>query len=852
MADSKQNRCPRCGAPKTTEATGSLTQWIAVCRCDMKPLAPVEQAETMHFCGTCGKRINPGRAGSLTQWILRGDICNCQNPVPTVFGQGRIGSAAAQSGYGNSSAGVSINNQSRAFGTAQAIDFVEEPELEVSPETFPRDRYKALELLGEGGSGRVYRCFDRLLENQVAIKLLLSLSSEQVISFQKEARAGSVLQHEGLVSVRDFGVTASGAPYMVMDFVPGVSLDRYIEHEGALTEDEAIEVFSKVADALAYAHQKNIFHRDMKTSNIIVSVGQNNETVANVIDFGVSSFSQEKTMMSGNTLTGTPAYMPPDQASGLQFDARSEVYALGCVIFEALTGEVPFSGDTALATIGMHANKPAPRLSDAVVGKEFSEKMERVIARCLEKNPADRFHSMQALREALLRVRDEALTQSEDSSISLFSMPEQAGQFESSKASGDRKFIAICLSVVAIVVGSVLGFNSLVNAIASKSPDAEMKIKSSMDDFDATEFTASVKKHIDDKVINDTERVQWKSTGVVKVRDGIDQDLEELATQKTQPLTVMNIVGGKFSDNALRGLSRVPLTVLFVTDVDFSTIGQLKLDHLKVANFTTCKFPEDNPFGLLNESPLRALYIHDSRITNKAFESLKRHKEMTYLALHGCEGFTDGWQNGLTLTNVTWLAKHFSEYPESGFNHLISLPKLKELVLSSDCMSSVQFDRISKLKLNSLLLVGEKLIADENLEKLKKLPVRDFNLGFKFSCVGLKSFRMLSGRKWKQLGFYETKLSDADLERLAVLNCDEFIFDEPSLTYAGIKNLMKKRPLKMLFLGKLCTNFSRDQMFEVQRLQPDCVIRYANEHGDLVELQKKGQVLQPLPEATTN
>jgi hypothetical protein len=113
----------------------------------------------------------------------------------------------------------------------------------------------------------------------------------------------------------------------------------------------------------------------------------------------------------------------------------------------------------------------------------------------------------------------------------------------------------------------------------------------------------------------------------------------------------------------------------------------------------------------------------------------------------------------------------------------------------------------------------------------------------------MKSFRALSGRKWKQLGFYETNLRDADLERLAILDSDEFIFDEPSITFAGISKLMKRHPLKLLSLGKLCTNFSRDQMFEVQKLQPKCVVRYANEHGDLVELRNKGQTMQPLPES---
>lgn len=843
MADSKQNRCPRCGAPKTTEATGSLTQWIAVCRCDMKALAPTEHAETMHFCATCGKRINPGRAGSLTQWILRGDICGCQNPAPTVFGQGRLGAPGVMGRSVDSQEGASDDAGMAVVGGLEL-----EPELEVSPESFPRERYKALELIGEGGSGRVYRCLDRLLENQVAIKLLLSLNRDQVISFQKEAKAGSVLQHEGLVSVRDFGVTASGAPFMVMDFVPGISLDRYIEEEGPLTEIEAVDVFSKVADALSYAHQKNIFHRDMKTSNIIVSLGKDNEAVANVIDFGISSFSQEQTMFSGNTLTGTPAYMPPDQASGLPFDARSEVYALGCVIFEALTGQVPFSGDTALATIGMHANKPAPRLVDMAEHIQFSEKFENIVARCLAKNPDNRFQSMQALREALLREPDELSVSEAGAASSLFTLPERAEHFAGGSGA-DKKVLIIAFGVITVLVLFVVGLCGLVNVIASRSPENEMKIKSAMDDTDMTEFTAAVRKHIDDSVINDTERVQWKGPGVVKIREGVDQDINYLLTQKEQPLSVINMVGGNFSDESLKGISRLPLAVWFVTDVDLSNVGEMTMSKLKYANFTACKFPQNNPFKMLGSSPLKSLVISNSVIDNGAFQTLKHLKQLTHLSLHGCAGVTDGWQNGINLVNVSWLAKNLSTYPEEGLRHLMGLPHLTGLSLSSDCLTDEQFDQLSKLKLDSLLLVGGKRVSDENLEKLSHSPDPDFKLAFKFDCIDMKSFRALSGRKWKQLGFYETNLRDADLERLAILDSDEFIFDEPSITFAGISKLMKRHPLKLLSLGKLCTNFSRDQMFEVQKLQPNCVVRYANEHGDLVELRNKGQTMQPLPES---
>jgi serine/threonine protein kinase len=724
---------------------------------------------------------------------------------------------------------------------ARQLDLPEEAELEVDAEQFPRERYKALELLGSGGSGLVYRCLDRLLNNQVAIKLLLSLTAEQIISFQNEAKAGSTLQHPGLVSVRDFGVTAGGAPYMVMDFVPGISLDRYIEEEGALTEAEVVQVFSQVAQALSYAHQKGIFHRDMKTSNIIVSLNNGNEPQAHVIDFGVAIYSQEKTMVSGNVLVGTPAYMSPDQAAGRPFDARSEVYSLGCVMFEALTGSVPFSGDTALATINMHASTPAPRLADfAPEGKEFSERFEELIARSLEKNPLNRFQSMDKLREAL-----EGAEQTPAQQV-LFSLPEEASDFDPGAKKSDRALILVCITVFALVVSGCFAFNTLVNLIASKS-EPTGRIHSDWDTPELSKFNDNIRNTMDDQLINGTQHVHWKSTYLVKVRNGNDADLKDLVgITAAKALTSISIEGGKYSPIVMKELSKLNIQNLFLTEVDLSEVDKLVLKKLTTINLSGCRIPDFNPFSRFVDCPIKAIFLFDNKLDNKAFESLKSYKKLTYLGVHGCKGMTDGWQFAPTLTSAAWVNPDFKTYPDEGFMHLVSLPKLASLSLDAGRLTPEQYAGIGKIsKLHGLLLNGDKIIDTANLETIRNSSTPDLHLSFKFPCVNVESLKVLTGRSWRQLSFFDTNMNDAGLKVLERIDCDSFVFDEPHITLQGVTQLLIKRPLKMLCMGSSCPTFTKEQMFELQKIRPTCTLRYSNEDGDLMELRNKGHVFTP-------
>lgn len=394
MSDVKQDLCQKCGRPKSPEK-GSLTQWINACMCDLRPVVEEDSLESLEVCGDCKKRIVSGRSGSLTQWVLRSIVCACAVPKPQP-------ASVADASY--------LADQERQFHAARnqsvvvAPDGVEsESELALPPGTFPQNRYKPLNEIGSGASGIVYRCRDRILGKLVAVKCLRTITDEQMVNFQREAKATSQLKHPGVVAVMDFGTTPSGAPYMVMDYSPGMSLEQSIELNGPVPVETARDLFIRIADALAYAHDKRVFHRDLKSSNILLIESGGSEFNVRLIDFGVALVkhaNQEPTIVQGKTVIGTPAYMAPDQVSGLEYDARSEIYSLACVMFEALTGRPPFVSESVLETINKHAHEQPPSLSEAF-DADFPEYIENIMQRCLKKSKEDRFQTMAAFSDSL-------------------------------------------------------------------------------------------------------------------------------------------------------------------------------------------------------------------------------------------------------------------------------------------------------------------------------------------------------------------------------------------------------------------------------------------------------------------
>ncbi|MBZ0188459.1 MAG: serine/threonine protein kinase, partial [Candidatus Obscuribacterales bacterium] len=221
------------------------------------------------------------------------------------------------------------------------------------------DRYEVIEPIGSGGVGAVLKCKDRVLNNFVAVKILHTDATDEVATrFQREARAAANLRHQNLVHIIDCGQNEKGQLFLVMEYLEGATLYDSIQHNGPFELTEFLPLLKQICEGLNYAHKRGVLHRDIKPTNIMLVEQPDGSKHVKIIDFGlakVATLSEDQIQVQGATtggrVFGSPAYISPEGARGEPLDLRTDLYSLGCLIFEALTGRTPFSGLTAFETM---------------------------------------------------------------------------------------------------------------------------------------------------------------------------------------------------------------------------------------------------------------------------------------------------------------------------------------------------------------------------------------------------------------------------------------------------------------------------------------------------------------------
>ena len=258
------------------------------------------------------------------------------------------------------------------------------------------DRYRVDSLIGSGGMGLVYRATHLLIGRTLAIKVLRRRHAEQegvAQRFAQEAQVASSVKHPNIVDVLDYGRTPQDSPYCVMEFLSGHSLAREISRFGPLDPARAVGIAAAIARGLAAAHRLGIIHRDLKPDNVFLGQsevpGEGEEV--KILDFGIARVSGRKTRLTAaGSVVGTPEYMSPEQARGEELDARSDIYALGVVLFEALTGQVPISGASSVGTLTKQVFELPPRLRDVAPQLSHCGSIETALGRLLAKNRDER------------------------------------------------------------------------------------------------------------------------------------------------------------------------------------------------------------------------------------------------------------------------------------------------------------------------------------------------------------------------------------------------------------------------------------------------------------------------------
>ncbi len=661
MSEKASETCRDCGRRKQSQRSGTITQWMAACTCSVQP--PDEMLLAVQVCARCNKRVLAGRAGSLTTWIFAADRCQCEVPDLPPTTRSELA-------------------QPKKKGPDKPSDV--ENELDLSAAQFPIDRYKPISIIGVGASGYVYLCRDRLLGKKVAVKCLRSVTAEQLVSFQKEAKATSQLNHPFVIKVLDFGGTQDGAPYMVMEYFKGISLSDRIKEAGPIAEPTAARILQKVADALFYAHSKGIMHRDLKSSNILVLGDESGELDVRLIDFGIARLkhmTQEPTIIDGKTIAGTPEYMSPDQVHGFAYDERSEIYSLGCVLFEALTGKTPFSGATALETISLHAHHAVPNLSDACPGRFFSDRIEHVVQVCLAKDPSERWASAHEVSQELAELSEEPDEQ--------FTPNESAPAKPVFRAKFTSR-LTVKQSVALVFTAAIVSYFGI---YVAKRLDVETI------NVEVPEFTSDISEQDQksDFFYQTIENQNW----LIAVNNMHARRIKRLG--KVLSVPNLKICDPEMGDSDLKYLRSFPIRILDVSGTKIADIGLR----------TIAVMPK-----------LQSLVLNHVRgITDNGMEMIAAMPKLKMLSLSGTKVTANGLRRLCGMEELMGLDISDTDIDRDEAIEILSqFRKLKVVRIGDRALNGEQVSALAKLNLHALSLSGAHL-TDADLKPIKSMSL---------------------------------------------------------------------------------------------------------------------------------
>lgn len=655
---------------------------------------------------------------------------------------------------------------------------------------FPLERYEPVAIIGKGTVGTIYLCHDRRLHRKkVAVKILRNVTDDELMSFQQEARATSRLNHRNIIAVYDFGSTESGVVYMAMEYVEGVSLDRELQANGPLDTERALKIGVALADALAYAHSCGIFHRDIKTSNILLVNSDSREPDVRLIDFGVAVIqhtADEAFEVQGRTIVGTPQYMSPDQCFGLIYDERSEVYSLGCVLFETLTGKPPFHGESALQIINKHASEKPPALAAVNPGRAFGSRVETLVSRCLAKNRDDRYQSMYNLKADLTKVLDRSYSITLDNVM----IPKESSR----KHDRDPVISAIMVALVCFIAACWLGYSQM-ERLLSKTPAAKVPtlrkadvLLPTLEDYNpAPTFV----------------RTYNYGRLVVQAKNGItDGDFKELAGERD--LNELRIYGATLDGSGFKflnspALERLSIKDSVVSDDCLKSISERK--NLKSVEFNSCKGLKARGLAYLGALPLEALSVSACDLGNDSFETVSQFKLLTGLDFSG--------NRRVDSRSIQFLNEQ---------NRIVMLS------LSPNQIGSDVLREISKLDtMRELQFSGEGKLQAGQLRLVKNLPLL-VRIVFRTGCASpgalkdLREFKSLERLELDGMAFGDDHLAALDGVKVKQLS-----LQETNVSSSGLKHLLQMPELQRVTIRR-CLGVNYPIVNELSKQMKTCDI----------------------------
>ena len=289
----------------------------------------------------------------------------------------------------------------------------------ISPPRAIAERWEVQNKLGQGGMSTVYKARHLVMNKICAVKILnsnLTSKSDSLQRFQREAKAASSLNHPNIVCVIDCGVTDEQHAFLIMDYLEGESLSDLLRKEYKLMPERAVPIFLQTCEALTHAHDRSVVHRDLKPSNLMLVTNDGKPEFVKIVDFGIAKLLDVQLSQNEEThqrlthtgdIFGSPLYMSPEQCAGRESDRRSDIYSMGCLMYETLTGVPPFVGANTLDTIRLKLGDAPPPLINAK-NDRLLRRLNTIVQKCLEQDPEDRYSTMALLRNDIILARDES------------------------------------------------------------------------------------------------------------------------------------------------------------------------------------------------------------------------------------------------------------------------------------------------------------------------------------------------------------------------------------------------------------------------------------------------------------
>ena len=587
-----------------------------------------------------------------------------------------------------------------------------EEELEIDDGKFPKERYKPIQKLGEGVSGTVYLGRDRLLGKKVAVKVLRTRDADALIQFQNEARTTSKLNHPNIVRVLDFGIASDGIPFMVIDYVDGRSLEDYIKENGGMDFDSVLTIFDKLADALSYAHSANVLHRDLKPSNILISF-EDQEINVHLIDFGVAKMQEHlrTTMTNGTTLVGTPAYMSPDQALGHSFDRRSDIYSLGCILFEAITGEQPFIASSPLETISMHAHEEAPSILSYVDESEAALGLDKIVATCMAKDPRLRYQNATAFKRALNTV-----PRSGDNN--------ESGSVEPALTNRTKR--AALPLVLASIAFALVAFGATFVYVLEPAEQIHTNKKVLLDSSFRDSMHPTVKVDVVDVFTPRGDVSVTYKRGIPAIRaQGIsDAELKD-ALMRYPSTNDISLDHSRVTNTGFKALKNHQINNLVIEHQQLS-FRQLKaiskIDSLRILVLHNCTGSFLNNLSLLDSSgQLVHLGLYDTpSVSNTTLAEISKIRSIELLEmpmLKDCEHLD--FRVLTALPNLKILRIDFSDFSDKNIEEIAGAKHLAQLFMARSAVSDRSLNRLAAMHLEKLSIEGCPGMTEEGIKMFK-------------------------------------------------------------------------------------------------------------------------------------